>query len=258
MSVEHDAQQRIREISAVLTNARQERKALPGFPGPLPETLEDAYAVQLHSAANWPDEIGGWKVGGVPAAYIERFDETRLTGPIFKERIFHAVSGSETSMEVLPGFAAVEGEWVFRLGESPRQDALHIGVEVASSPLPAINDLGPVAVICDFGNNNGLIVGPEIANWRDLDPGTVHLETEVEGTVVGTRIVTDFPQDALKALEFLRAHAAKHRIDLPVGTYCSSGAITGVHESRAGERSVCHFGQFGSLGVKFVAAKPLK
>lgn len=42
---------------------------------------------------------------------------------------------------------------------------LFIGVEIASSPLATINTLGPRVVISDFGNNNGLILGPEVTDW---------------------------------------------------------------------------------------------
>ena len=236
--------------------ARHEGAALPGFPGALPETLEEAYAVQHRSMQAWPDDVMGWKVGGVPPAFLDRFTQTRLVGPIFRQKIVHAQCDEETDMPVLPGFAAVEGEFVFCLGETEADDKLHIGIEVASSPLPAINDIGPVAVICDFGNNNGLIVGPEIPDWRNLNPGPFTVKTHIDGELIGSKEITDFPGDALVALRFLREHCAQYNIPLPAGTYCSSGAITGVHESHAGTHSVADFGPFGRLLLSFSAAKP--
>ena len=246
----------IAEISEALTGARKAAVGLPEFPGKMPSTLDGAYAVQRRSVNLWPDEVGGWKVGGVPADYIERFNEARLVGPIFKRKIFSADIGEKTTVAAFPGFAAVEGEWVFRMGDTPAGDTLHIGIEIASSPLLAINDMGPVAVVCDFGNNNGLVVGPEIENWRDIDAGTIELETRIGNDIVGRRDVNNFPRDGLNALAFLRRHAAKHRFALPAGTYCASGAITGVHETQVGDHAVCTFGQFGSLGVRFAAAVP--
>ena len=78
------------------------------------------------------------------------------------------------------GFAAGEAEFLLRIGAAPPAGktgftldeaadligAVHVGIEIASSPLGAINELGPIAVISDFGNNNGLVVGPEIPDWR--------------------------------------------------------------------------------------------
>ncbi|QTD57630.1 2-keto-4-pentenoate hydratase [Parasphingorhabdus cellanae] len=244
-------------ISDILVRARREAKTLEGFPGDLPETLEDAYAVQNQSRRAWHDEVGGWKVGGVPAAYLDRFDSKRLVGPIFRQNIVRAEVDERQSMPVYDGFAAVEGELVFCLGSVSAEDRLHIGVEIASSPLPAINDIGPIAVICDFGNNGGLIVGPEIEDWRTLQISELDVVTEIDGVVCGKSNISDFPTDALEALSFLRAHAARHDIALPAGTFISTGAITGVHEARAGSTSQVSFGRFGSLQIELIPAKPI-
>jgi len=244
-------------ISDILVRARREAKALDGFPGELPETLEEAYAVQNQSRHAWHDAVGGWKVGGVPVAYLDRFDSKLLVGPIFQQNIVRAEAGQISFMPVYDGFAAVEGELVFCLGSTPEEDRLHIGVEIASSPLPAINDIGPIAVICDFGNNGGLIVGPEIENWRVLQLPDLEVVTEIDGVVCGRTHIVDFPRDALDALSFLRAHAAGHDIALPAGSFISTGAITGVHETRAGSQSQVSFGPFGSLQIKLIPAKPI-
>lgn len=242
-------------ISDALVRARRDAAALPEFPGPLPETLEAAYAVQQRSIQAWDDDVSGWKVGGVPAAFLNRFSDKRLVGPIFGRNTFHAQNGELTEVPVFPGFAAVEGEFVFCLGETEAEDRLHIGIEVASSPLHAINDIGPVAVICDFGNNNGLIVGPEIADWRGLEPEMFTVTTRIGGHYIGSKLITDFPGDAIEALGFLRRHAEQHGIALPPGTFVSSGAITGVHEAKAGAQSTVDFGPFGRLHLSFVEAE---
>ena len=77
------------------------------------------------------------------------------------------------------GFAAVEAEFILELGravhpserEYPDADlidlvsSLFVGAEIASSPMAAINKLGPTCVVSDFGNNAGLLLGPAVANW---------------------------------------------------------------------------------------------
>ncbi|NJM50705.1 MAG: hypothetical protein HC843_07385 [Sphingomonadales bacterium] len=247
----------ISSISLALVRARKAAAALDGFPGDLPETLEDAYDVQAKSRHAWADRVGGWKVGGVPPAFLSRFDERRLAGPIFAKNIYSAIWNEATSMPVYPGFAAIEGELIFCLGDNEDEDTLHVGVEIATSPLPAINDMGPIAVICDFGNNGGLIVGPEIKDWRSYKPNFFEVVTEIEGKIVGKTEMRDFGEDALLALAFMRDHAKRQGIDLPAGTYISTGAITGVHETVAGAQSVVRFGPLGNLRIQLFPAQPL-
>lgn len=242
-------------ISKALTNARHNSIVLNEFPGDMPETLEDAYAVQSLSIKAWNDEVSGWKVGGVPPAYLDRFSDKRLTGPIFKNNVVYPKEGEISVMPVFDGFAAVESEFVFALGATPDQDRLFIGVEIASSPLNAINDMGPIAIICDFGNNRGLIVGPEIKDWQSLSPEPFEVKTIINDEVIGTKTIESFPGDALDALAFYREHAAKYNMDIPLGTYISSGAITGVHETRAGATATADFGPFGSLNMQLVPFK---
>lgn len=243
-----------RVISAELVRARASGRALPGPPGGLPETLEDAYRLQDYSIGLWDDRVAGWKVGGVPAAYLDRFDEKYLAGPIFAMAVRRAESKSTVAMPVFDeGFAAIEPEFVFRLGVTPDADRMFIGAEIASSPIPDINDYGPTAVISDFGNNNGLIVGPEVADWRKrTEPVTVR--ASIDGELAGERVVTTFPQDALASLAFLRRLAEHRGHDLPSGTFVSSGAITGVHEAAVGAKSTIDFGDLGSIELELVSA----
>lgn len=222
-----------RAISSDLIRAREKGRAFSGPPQGLPDSMEAAYRLQDHSIAAWDDEIGGWKVGGVPPAYTNRFDERFLAGPIFVRSIRHASASEATSMPVYSGgFAAIEPEFVLQLGENEDEDRIFIGAEIASSPIPAINDHGPMAVISDFGNNNGLLLGPEINAWRH-GVGPISVKTMIDGREVGAKRIAGFPRAALGSLFFPRRLAEQRGYALPAGIYVSTGAITGVHESGA-------------------------
>src|SRR6185312_9775714 len=80
--------------------------------------------------------------------------------------------------------------------------ALHVGIEAAGSPLAAINELGPVAVVSDFGNNAGLLLGPEIAAWRERPLASFTCETFIEGGSVGQGGALSLPGGPLAALAF--------------------------------------------------------
>ncbi len=47
-----------------------------------------------------------------------------------------------------------------------------------------INELGSTVVASDFGNNAGLIVGPEVKDWRER-LGELQARTEIDGKTVG-------------------------------------------------------------------------
>src|SRR5690606_37345851 len=146
----------------------------------------------------WPDQIAGWKVG---LARTPEGSAGRLVGPIFRQSLREARATAETEFPVFEhGFAAVEAEIVVRLKAGvpgsktawrPDEAAewvatMHVGIETAGSPLAAINDLGACAIVADFGNNAGLIVGPEIPDWASGTPDSLTAETILDGEAAGT------------------------------------------------------------------------
>lgn len=257
------------EIAAALVSARQARRPLDGFPGPMPQSLEEAYCIQDAGIALWPDEIAGWKIGMVnPFSMRARLGAERLSGPIFSRDVRRATAGQETTFPVFTGgFAAVEGEFIFRIGaDAPaaRTDwtdeeaialvaALHIGIETAGSPMAAINDLGSPVVSSDFGNNYGVILGPEISSWRER-LNEIEVRTLIDGAVVGTGFADVLPGGPIAGLRFLLAHLASRGRPLRKGQLVSSGAITGVHSIRAGQRSLITFSGCGEISCKAVPA----
>ena len=129
--------------------------------------------------------------------------------------------------------------------------SMHIGVEVASSPLATLNDIGPGAVISDFGNNWGVVVGAEIPDWRERE--TIDVETFIDGTSVGTGKVAIKP-GPLGALAFTLNKRAQHGAVLKAGDVISTGMITGVHDIRAGQQSRHVFAGCGEVRVAITQA----
>jgi 2-keto-4-pentenoate hydratase len=263
--------QELDAISRRLVAARANAEPLSDFPGKLPDTLCDAYTVQAASIARWPDEIAGWKVGMVPDSDRSRLAAERLAGPIFKSSIADIEPGSTQSMPIYRGgFAAVEAEFVLRLAttiEPSRRtfsdaelvglvSALHVGAEIASSPMAAVNQLGPSCVVSDFGNNAGLLIGPSVPNWDSLPLDALTAAVTVDEEVVGTASASAITGGLLQVLRFLIGLCADRGITLPKGTYVSSGAVTGIHEVDVDSRAQVDFGSFGSFNVVFESMQP--
>ncbi|MGH8220507.1 MAG: 2-keto-4-pentenoate hydratase [Steroidobacteraceae bacterium] len=262
-----------RSVAGSFVAARLAARALPAYPGPLPETLADAYARQDAAIALWPDEIAGWKVGGVPDPWPARLGESRLLGPIFRRHLWHARDDVITRLPVIPGgFAAVEAEYVFVLATSvpaerrewtPAQTVevvaeLRVGIELAGSPLATINELGPAVVVSDFGNNAGLLIGGPIANGLSRPLESLTCDMHVDGRRVGRGGAASIAGGPLAALAFALGCCARRGRTLRAGDVISTGACTGVHTVRIGEEVRAAFLGAAELRCRAVRAGPAK
>jgi 2-keto-4-pentenoate hydratase len=242
--------------------ARQSGEPLGAFPGVLPCDLTSAYAVQDAAIELVSDAIAGWKVGLIGGDAAAVLGQDRLAGPIFFRTVREARAADPVGFPVFHGgFAAVEAEFLLRLGRDAPADkaawtrtearelvaAVHVGVETAGSPLAAINDLGPAAIVSDFGNNFGLIVGPALPRWRTTPVEQWHCETFVDGVAVGRGHAGVPPGGPFESLRFLLELSARRSRPLTAGAWVSTGAITGVHRIVAGQSARVSFGAAGEV-----------
>lgn len=256
-------------ITAEFVRARLNGQSLRAYPGGVvPPDLGTAYRVQDLAIDGWPDNVVGWKVARIGAQWQEQYPEERLIGPVFSRNVHDVTKGQVAVCPVFEGgFAAVEAE----IGIHVRADApagktdwtpdaaadvvaeMCIGVEVASSPLATLNDLGPGAVVSDFGNNWGVIVGAEVHDWRTRTD-ELAVETFIDGKSVGRASIA-IPQTPLTSLAFALNKAAQRGRPLRAGDYISTGMITGVHDIRIGQQSRLVFGQYGAIDCRIVRAE---
>ena len=255
-------------IAQQLVSARLDAVALPDYPGALPPDLASAYVVQDVAIELWPDEIAGWKIGRIPPEHEVKLGARSLAGPIFRGDVRLSAPGSLVEFGMfVGGFAAVEAEFLFEIGQDApvgkmswtTTDAVAmvrrmlVGVETAGSPLRTINMIGPKAVVSDFGNNAGLIVGPEVPNWIERAPGELACETFIHGKSVGKGTAANVMGGPLEALRFVAELCGKRRRPLKEGMLISTGATTGIHEVAPGEIARVEFRGIGAIQC---AAKP--
>ncbi len=259
-------------ISRRLVAARLSTDPLQEFPIQLPTTLEQAYAIQGMSIERWPDQVAGWKVAKLSPQDSARLGAERLTGPVFKSAIETVAPGGSLVWPVYEGgFAAVEAEIVLMLGKTVppvRREysdvelvglvsAAYAGAEVASSPMAAVNERGPTSIISDFGNNAGVIVGPEIPDWSTRRPGFLTVTVIVDDAIVGEKPADAIVGDPLQALRVLVETCAQRGIELPAGTLVSSGAVTGVHDVTITSIARIDFGPLGRFDLTFAPRQPM-
>jgi 2-keto-4-pentenoate hydratase len=256
------------DIARAFVTARHEARVLEAFPGPLPATLDDAYRVQDAQIALDGRRVVGWKVAMIRADLRAGLGAERICGPIFDGLVADLPAGGAADVAVHDGgFAALEAEFVARFAAdlAPGPDgfdeariaaalaSLHAGAEVASSPLPPINEIGPLAVVCDRGNNAGAVVGPVLADWRTADPAALTSEMLVDGVSVGRGSAASVPGGPLGALAFLADNLAKRGHRLRAGDVVLTGMTTGIHIVVPGSLGRIVFGGVAACEMRVVA-----
>jgi len=259
-------------IAAGFVQARLQGAALAGFPGEIPADLVTAYRVQDLAIARWPDRVAGWKVGYIAAERRDASGDERLLGPIFARGLLPALDGEVRIPVFVGGFAAIEAEYVLQLlADAPADKTdwtgeeaasmpatLHVGIEVASSPLATINVLGPRVVVSDFGNNNGLVLGREIADWKSMAEDRLTCATFIEDRQVGTGGATTLPGGLRAAFAFALSRSARRGRPLKAGDLIATGNATGIHDIVAGQRGRISFDGFGDIHCRAMPATPLQ
>lgn len=259
-------------VAAEFVKARRSAGSFTKYPGSPPPDLASAYRCQDEAIASWDDSIAGWKVGWIPEPHSIKYGATRLVGPIFRKSVQRVAPGQLADAPVFAqGFAAVEAEFVFQLAKDAPANVtewssetarrfvrtMYVGIEIASSPLQNINDFGAAVVASDFGNNAGLLLGAEVADWQARALETLSCETRIDGVIVGRGTAASVSGGPLAALAFaLRCNAQRGR-PLRAGDYISTGAATGVHPIGAGQTAEAVFTGIGSVKCRTVPMTPV-
>lgn len=240
------------------------------YPGDMPADSDEAYGLQDRAIDAFDDSLTGWKVGGINGDWRDRLGATRLAGPVFSTYT-HDYEANRLDMPVFAeGFAAVEAEVTAVIGrdvpagqtEFSREDALsfiqslHVGVEIASSPFPEINEHGPLVTISDFGNNRGLILGDEIPGWQSLDLESWIFATIINGEVIGEGVPTGMPGGPIESVRFALENTARRGRPMKAGMRILTGAVTGVHQAYAGDEATVTLNGAHAIDCRLVPYRP--
>ena len=251
--------------------ARMAARPLAGYPGnTVPASLAEGYAIQSASIAAWPDEVVGWKVAAIQPQWRTAYPAERLGGPVFAKSLQMAGADVVDVHVVAGGYAAAEAEFALRLGADfpvdttfaavaelqPFVAAVHAAIELAGSPLPTLSSLGPGAVLSDFGNNTGLVVGPELPGFFSRDASGWLSETDLNGQLAGSGSADRIPGGPLAALLFLANNLVERGLTLRPGDWVSTGASTGIHVLAVGDTVAARFDGKPAIALRVCAAQP--
>ena len=251
--------------------ARRAAQALPAYPdAAVPPTLAAAYDIQAASIAAWPDQVAGWKVAAIAPQWRATYPAARLGGPVFGKTLVMAGTDVVDVAMIRGGYAAAEAEFALRVGADfpvattfatveelrPFVGAVHAAIELAGSPLPTLSSLGPGAVISDFGNNTGLVVGPELPDFFAREAAGWLAETDLNGALAGTGDAGRIPGGPLAALHFLANSLVERGMSLRPGDWVSTGASTGIHVLAIGDTVAARFDGKPAIALRVCAAQP--
>ena len=227
----------------------------------MPDSLDEAYVIQDVAIELAEAQVLGWKLALIAPEVRDRWPAERIAGPVF------VVEQGDDAIPELPlfarGYAAAEAEFQLRIGHVPTGaavtmeeaadaiDMVSIGIEAAGSPFAGINQHGPAVTISDFGNNNGIVIGCPIHDWRNCGATPLSVTSRINGAVVGTGNIADLFSGPIAAARFLFELSARRGISLAPGQWISSGAITGAHRVCPGDHFEAHFGDIGRVSCRF-------
>lgn len=259
-----------RQVAEAFVQARRDARNLSAYPGRRPGGLAEAYAIQDCAIALDGRSIAGWKVGRIHPPDDQRLGANRLVGPVFADAVLWAEAGEIPLTPVYEhGFVAAEAELLLHVragwnGAQPRTDAetqavideIRLGIEIASSPYPAINADGPAVTVSDFGNNACVVLGAAITDWLERDLNAIQVRTHIDGAPVGEGCAATMLDGPYGAVRFLLDNLAARGMTPRDGTWVSTGAITGVHAARIGQIIDAEFDGCGSVGCRLIGATP--
>lgn len=254
------------KIATAFVDARRNGANIAQYPGERPTDLAAAYRIQDLALSIWGRDLGGWKVGRINPPDDARLGANRLAGPVFSDLIFDEGAAVPRFRIFEGGFAAVEAEFMLRLcpqdAPLPQDNAdamnwvdeIRIGIEIASSPYPRINDDGPCVTISDHGNNAGLLLGKAVPRnrWPELNDITVSLD--IDGVEAGRATAAGMLDGPFGAVRFLLDNLAQRGIPPQAGWWVSSGAITGVHPIGSGQTASAHFEGIGAISASVASS----
>jgi len=200
----------------------------------------------------------------------EKLNAVRLCGPIFEKMVKYTDGSEPLKMPIFKdGYSAYEVEYIMELGDTSHLPAtgiteeqirsvvnrVFIGFEMASTPIQNANKIGSMAIISDFGINEGCIIGPEIKDWKNVDLFDIDISINIDGNVFGPTKAKPGFTGAYGAVKFLIEHMKANGKELPVGTLASTGAITGVHDVNVGvgSKADVEFAGLGKFSMELVA-----
>jgi 2-keto-4-pentenoate hydratase len=217
----------------------------PPTAAPPPELLpageDDGYAVQAELNAILAQEGYGAVVGhkiGCTTKVMQAFLKIAqpCAGEVF-ERTVHRESaelplgryhriGVECEIAARLGADLLAEDAPFtRASVTPAVGALMAGIELVDDRYVDYPSLSAPVLIADDFFNAGVVLGPPVADWHELDLAAIEGSMTVDGSVVGSGTGADILGHPLEALAWLATMRARRGHPLRAGSFVMLGSV---------------------------------
>jgi len=263
------AAKKARDAAAEILRLRDARQLIGPFPPAIaPVDEAEGYAVQeaLHAAevARGDGPFGGFKIGCTTPQMQERVG---VDHPCFGGmRARHIVRSPQAYKAANFHRIAIECEIAVRLatgtepGKAP-YDRASIARHVATV-MPAIEivdnryvdskTIGAPMLVADDFYHCGAVLGPEHADWKNIDLVRARGTTAINGQVLGEGTGADVLGHPFEALAWLANALAARGRSLPAGAVVLTGSLVVGQYPVAGDKVVCAISGLGEVHVDVV------
>lgn len=249
-------------IAAAIVETRKALGKMEAYPGPAPETLQEALAIQDAVVRQFNEPIAGWKIGCTSvAAQAALGTDGPFFGPLIGSRFFASgavVETAATSLRVL------EPEIALRLGQDlvPRKtpytvddvmaavETVHPSLEFVDRRLPGGFADGVLWHITDCGLSDALVLGPGTPGLA----GDQLPDIAVEARVNSEPVSSGFGRNALGgpqlALQWIANTFSELGRTLHAGQVVTTGLVTDIFTLQPGDQVEVEYEHLGKVSAK--------
>lgn len=232
------SREQIVNAAEIVANAYRNNAVIDALPADCtPETVADARAIQDELAATLGPQVISWKAGhGNPAMRARLGEGVPVLGRLFEGMI---VDSPATVSQAIIENPYVEGELAVRMAKDlPPRDREYNAEEVLDAigaVMPAIefaevrsrdiNDMSVLGLIVFNAGAFRLILGPEIADWRNAPIMELTAQLLLDGETVATEYTDEQRTDYVWVMHFIANDLSRRGIGLTAGQIISTGVI---------------------------------
>lgn len=251
----------MKETVEALRAARLSGDKLTSYPGPVPSSMQEAFAIQskVRDSIGWKQ--AGWKIGCTsPKAQASLNTDGPFPGPVYAERLYK----SGEHLQTKPTNSRVtEPEVAFTLAKDLPKRAttytvdevlaavasVHGAIEIVNPRLP--KGFADVVqwYVADGGLNHALVLGPAMPPLPRDAYAKITVVTKVNGREVTRGIAVNALGGPELALTWLANDLIAKGLHLKAGDVVTTGVITDVFSTEIGDRIDCEYDRLGTVTV---------